>query len=273
LKELVTRTITGIVFLVIILGSILLSPYAFIAVAGVFAMIGLYEFFRLFYPEHRVGEHIAFYASGLFIYTITGLVGIGIFDVRMMLYIIILFYIIVVLELFRKDSSWNRVGVYFSGFIYVVFSFGLLNALYFMGNQSGETFFPGVLLGIFLLVWTNDIFAYLVGSRIGKNRLFERHSPKKSWEGSIGGLVFAMVMAWGLAQFFGQLTEVQWMVVAIIVVVFGTLGDLVESLLKRNKKVKDAGTIFPGHGGVLDRFDAVIFATPFVYFYISFFVR
>jgi len=80
-------------------------------------------------------------------------------------------------------------------------------------------------------------------------------------------------MAWSLAQFFVQLTEVQWMVVAAIVVVFGTLGDLVESLLKRNKKVKDAGTIFPGHGGVLDRFDAVIFATPFVYFYISFFVR
>ena len=272
MKELVTRTLTGIIFLVVVLGSILWSPFAFFAVAGFFSLIGLYEFFRLFYPEHKPGNHLAFYATGLFIYAITGLVGIGIFDVRMMIYVPILFYVIILLELFRKDSSWDKIGVYLSGFIYVSFSFALMNALYYTGDRSGEIFFPGVLPGLFLLVWTNDIFAYLVGSKIGKNRLFERHSPKKSWEGSFGGLVFAMLMAWGLSHFFHQLTEMQWIIVAAIVVVFGTLGDLVESLLKRNKQVKDAGTIFPGHGGVLDRFDAAMFATPFVYFYISFFV-
>jgi phosphatidate cytidylyltransferase len=273
LKELLTRTVTGSIFLVLILGSILWSPYAFLAVAGIFSMIGLYEFFRLFYPEHKINDHIAFYASGAFIYLITGLTGIGIFDVRMMIFVMILFYISILLELFRKDSSWNRIAVYFAAFIYVSFSFGLLNALYFMGNQSGDTFFPSVLLGIFLLVWSNDIFAYLVGSSIGKNRLFERHSPKKSWEGSFGGLIFAMGMAWVLSIFLHQLTAVQWIITAAIVVVFGTLGDLAESLLKRNKKVKDSGTIFPGHGGVLDRFDAVIFAAPFVFLYINFFVR
>ncbi len=271
MKELVTRTLTGIVFLVVILGSILWSPYAFFVVAGLFSMIGLYEFFRLFYPAHKINNHLAFYATGLFIYVITGLTGIGIFDVRMMIYIPILFYVIILLELFRKDSSWDKIGVYLSGLIYVSFSFALMNALYYAGNQS-ESFFPGVLLGLFLLVWTNDIFAYLVGSKFGKNRLFERHSPKKSWEGSIGGLLFAMLMAWGLSYFFDQLTESQWIIVAAIVVVFGTLGDLVESLLKRNKQVKDAGTILPGHGGVLDRFDAAMFAAPFVYLYISFFV-
>ncbi len=273
MKELLTRTVTGAIFLVLILGSILWSPYAFFVVAGIFSIIGLHEFFRLFYPEHKINDHLAFYMSGLFIYLITGLTGIEVFDVRMLIYVMILFYVMIFLELFRKDSSWNRIGVYFAAFIYVSFSFGLLNALYYMGNQSGEMFFPGILLGVFLLVWTNDIFAYLVGSAIGKNRLFERHSPKKSWEGSFGGLVFAMGMAWLLSQFFNQLTEMQWIITAAIVVVFGTLGDLTESLLKRNKKVKDSGTLFPGHGGVLDRFDAVLFATPFVFLYINFFVR
>ena len=273
MKELITRTITGAVFLVLIVGSILWSPYAFFAIAGVFSMIGLYEFFRLFYPNHTIAQHLIFYFSGLTIYLITGLVGIGVFDVRMMIDVLILFYLIAILELFRKDSSWDKIGVYFSGFIYVAVTFGLLNALYYMGSQSGEVFFPGVLLGIFLLTWSNDVFAYLTGSAIGRTKLFERHSPKKTWEGCLGGLLFAMVMAWILAQYFTQLSETQWIVTAAIVVVFGTLGDLVESLLKRNKQVKDSGTIFPGHGGVLDRFDAVLFATPFVFLYISFFVQ
>jgi len=273
LKELVTRTLTGIVFLILILGSILWSPYAFFAVAGIFAMIGLHEFFRLFYPEHKISNHLAFYISGLFIYILTGLVGIEVFDIRMIIYVLILFYVIILLELFRENSSWDRIGVYFSGFLYISLSFGLLNAFYYMGNQSGDSFYPSVLIGVFLLIWTNDVFAYLVGSSIGKTKLFERHSPKKSWEGSIGGLIFSLLMAWGLSQLFNQLTELQWMITAAIVVIFGTLGDLVESLLKRNKGVKDSGTFFPGHGGVLDRFDAVLFATPFVYLYLSLFIR
>jgi len=272
-KELITRTLTGAVFLVLILGSIVWSPYAFFTVVGIFSMIGLFEFLRLFYPGQTIYQHLIFYISGIFIYLITGLIGIGVFDVRMMIFVLILFYLIVVLELFRKDSSWDRIGVYFAGFIYVAVSFGLLNALYYMGNQSGDIFFPGVLLGIFLLTWSNDVFAYLTGSAIGRTKLFERHSPKKTWEGFFGGLIFAMGMAWVLAQYFTQLTEIQWIITAAIVVVFGTLGDLAESLLKRNKGVKDSGTIFPGHGGVLDRFDAVLFATPFVFLYISFFVR
>lgn len=272
-KELIIRTLTGAVFLVLILGSILWSPYLFFAVIGIFSMIGLYEFFWLFFPKHVITEHLAFYFSGLFIYIITGLVGIEVFDVRMMIFVFILFYLIILLELFHKDSSWNRIGVYFSGFIYISLSFGLLNALYYMENQSGEAFFPGILLGIFLLTWSNDVFAYLIGSAIGKTKLFKRHSPNKTWEGCFGGLLFSMIMAWILAQYFTQLTEIQWIITAAIVVVFGTLGDLAESLLKRNKGVKDSGKIFPGHGGVLDRFDAVLFAAPFVFLYISFFVR
>ncbi len=272
MKELITRTLTGVLFVILVLGSILLSPYAFFALGAVFTVLGLNEFMKLFYPDHRPDEYKAFYFSGIAIYAITGLVGIQLMDVRMMLYVMILFYVMILLELFKEDSSWKRIGVYFGGFIFVSLAFGMMNALYFAGNQSGDQFFPAVLLGMFLLIWTNDVFAYLIGSQFGKHRLFERHSPKKSWEGSLGGLVFALLAAWLLSQNLTQLTLSQWMTMALIAVVFGTFGDLSESMLKRNAGVKDSGNLLPGHGGILDRFDAALFATPFVYLYTSLFV-
>jgi phosphatidate cytidylyltransferase len=272
MKELLTRTLTGIFFVVLILGSLLWSPYAFFIVMGIFAVIGLYEFLNLFFPNHNVNEYKAYYFSGIGIYVLTGLVGLGFMDVRMMIYVMILFYVMILLELYRKDSSWNRIGIYFGSYFYVALNFGLMNALYFAGHQSSEHFFPGILLGLFLLIWTNDVFAYLVGSQLGKHRLFERHSPKKSWEGSIGGLVFALIAAFILSKYVYQLNLTQWLVMAAISSVFGTYGDLAESMLKRNAGVKDSGTILPGHGGILDRFDAALFATPFVYLYVSFFV-
>ena len=272
MKELVTRSLTGLVFVILIIGSILLNPYAFFVVAGVFAVLGLNEFLKLFYPDHNFADYKAYYFSGIAIYILTGLVGIQVMDVRMMIYVMILFYVMILLELYKKDSSWKRIGIYFSGFFFVALAFGMMNAIYFAGDQSGEQFFPGVLLGMFLLIWTNDVFAYLVGSQLGKHRLFERHSPKKSWEGSIGGFIFAMAVAWLLSRYFHQLNMNQWFIVAAISVIFGTFGDLSESMLKRNAGVKDSGAILPGHGGVLDRFDAALFATPFVYLYTSLFV-
>jgi len=127
----------------------------------------------------------------------------------------------------------------------------------------------GTLLGFFVIMWSNDVFAYLVGSKIGKHKLFERHSPKKSWEGSIGGFIFAIIAAFILSIFYTHFSVVEWISLGAIIAVTGTFGDLAESLLKRNSGVKDSGTIFPGHGGVLDRFDAVLFASPFVFVYLN----
>jgi len=272
MKELITRSLTGLIFVILLIGSILLSPFAFFAVAAVFATIGLKEYLSLFYPDHNVSDFKAYYFTGIAIYVLTGLVGIQVLDVRMMIYVMILFYLMIILELYKKDSSWKRVSIYFSGYFFVSIAFGLMNAIYYAGNQVGDHFFPGVLLGMFLLIWTNDVFAYLVGSQMGKHRLFERHSPKKSWEGSAGGFVFAMIVAWILSIYFPQLNLNQWLIVAVICVVFGTFGDLSESMLKRNTGVKDSGNILPGHGGVLDRFDAALFATPFIYLYTNLFV-
>jgi phosphatidate cytidylyltransferase len=126
-----------------------------------------------------------------------------------------------------------------------------------------------IILGFFILIWSNDTFAYLVGRSVGKTKLFQRISPGKTWEGTVGGVICTQGIAYALSIYFTELEPIHWHVVAVIVSVFGTLGDLVESMFKRSLGVKDSGNILPGHGGILDRFDAVLVAAPFVVAYLS----
>ena len=120
---------------------------------------------------------------------------------------------------------------------------------------------------MFILIWTNDTFAYIVGKSIGKNKLFERISPKKTIEGFLGGLLFTIIAGYIISRYFTFSSPTSWIITAIILVIFGSLGDLVESKFKRNAGVKDSGTIMPGHGGILDRLDSIIFAIPFLFLY------
>jgi phosphatidate cytidylyltransferase len=131
-------------------------------------------------------------------------------------------------------------------------------------NQHEE----GILLGFLVMVWTNDTFAYLVGRMIGRHKLYEKISPKKTWEGSFGGLIFTLVAAYILSRFYPALTTTEWLIMSLITVVFGIIGDLFESLMKRMYGLKDSGNIIPGHGGVLDRFDAIFFSSPMVFVYL-----
>ena len=131
----------------------------------------------------------------------------------------------------------------------------------------------GIVLGFLLILWFNDTGAYFVGSLMGKHKLFERISPGKTWEGSAGGALFALLTAWGLSFVFHRLDVVQWLILALITIIAGTLGDLVESMLKRSLGIKDSGNILPGHGGMLDRFDAVLLSAPFVFVYLALFCR
>ena len=133
-----------------------------------------------------------------------------------------------------------------------------------IGEQAG----PVLLLSVIVMIWVNDTFAYLVGSLVGKHRLFERISPKKSWEGSVGGFIFTLGIAALYAHYTGLLGLNQSLAMATIVVIFGSLGDLTESMLKRQAGVKDSGNLIPGHGGILDRFDATFFVIPFVFVYL-----
>lgn len=265
MKELLIRTLTGGVFAVIILGSILWSPWAVFAVLGVFSAIGLYEFQRLVLVDEKAG--LLYYFLGISVYVLIGLMGMEVIDFSNFLLILISFFIVIAAELFRfPRPSWKHISTAFTAFIYIALPMGLMNSLFFLRNAGID--FPWILLALFILVWANDVFAYLVGSGFGKHKLFERLSPKKTWEGSIGGLIFTLAFGWLFSLLATNLDLTQWLGLAIIISVTANVGDLAESLLKRNAGVKDSGTIFPGHGGVLDRFDAILFATPFVYFYL-----
>lgn len=165
-------------------------------------------------------------------------------------------------ELFRGGKNPAQViGSYLLGVFYVSLPVMLL----FWIATPDAYYKPNRVFGLLWLVWTNDTLAYLVGSRIGKNKLFERISPKKTWEGTIGGIVGTIAMAWVLAQYVPDFSPAQWLALGGVVSIFGTLGDLVESMLKRSAGVKDSGSLFPGHGGFLDRFDAFLFMLPFAW--------
>jgi phosphatidate cytidylyltransferase len=137
--------------------------------------------------------------------------------------------------------------------------------------HSDMVFSPGIIIGFFIVLWANDTGAYLTGISFGRHRLMERISPKKSWEGFAGGIIIALLVAWFLSGWLGVVDKIHWLFIAVIVSVAGTYGDLVESMLKRSTGVKDSGTIMPGHGGFLDRFDSAIISFPLVYLFISLF--
>ncbi len=266
MKDIVTRTLYGAIFVVVVLGSVFLNPVVFFAVAGVFMLIALYEYSGLFFPHRKISGSIVFYLAGISVYAVTGLAGLGITDFRTILFLIPVPFVIAACELFgKRDASWDRIAVYISAMFYVALPFGLMNALFYVKPVAGHT--PVILASMFILVWANDVFAYLTGTFFGKHKLFERVSPKKTWEGSVGGLVFTMIFSLLFYRFTSFMELGEWIIYAAIISVTATTGDLSESLLKRNKGVKDSGNIIPGHGGVLDRFDAAIFATPFVFIY------
>ena len=166
-----------------------------------------------------------------------------------------------VIELFLASKSpFQNIAYYLIGFFYICFPFVFLD---WMVTTEGGGYAPNRVFGLLLLVWTNDTMAYFVGSRLGRHKLFERISPKKTWEGTIGGGLCTILAAWGLSHVITDFSTAEWLALGAVAAVFGTLGDLVESMLKRSMGVKDSGNLLPGHGGLLDRFDAFVFALPF----------
>jgi phosphatidate cytidylyltransferase len=171
-----------------------------------------------------------------------------------------------------KNALLNSGGIiYVSLFLFCFYALVAPPFLFSTANTI-EWFprFASIPLGIILIIWANDTFAYFVGSLLGKHKIAPQISPKKSWEGFFGGMIFAIIAACILSRFFSQLNLSDWIMVALIVAIFGTIGDFFESFIKRKAGVKDSGNLLPGHGGFLDRFDALLFAVPFVTAYLSF---
>jgi phosphatidate cytidylyltransferase len=174
--------------------------------------------------------------------------------------LLILVFLLFIVELFLKsERPFSSIGHYLIGVVYIGVPFTLLINIAFWNDGYA----PMRVFGLLLLTWTNDTMAYFTGSFIGKTPFFKRISPKKTWEGTLGGVFFTFAMAWVLSLWVKDFSLTQWLVLAGCAAVFGTLGDLVESMLKRSVNIKDSGDILPGHGGFLDRFDAFIFALPF----------
>ncbi|MDH6354363.1 phosphatidate cytidylyltransferase [Dysgonomonas sp. PH5-45] len=270
LPNIVVRILTGAVFVAAILCGILFNQYIFLACFAVLLIFILSEFYSLIgdakqtyinKPLNIIGGLLLF--GGAFVSFSEGYNSVLVFA-PYVLYLLILFISV----LYRKNTdALSSLAYSVLGQFYIAVPFSLLNYIAFSYKQ--ETYHYVFLLALFVLIWVNDSFAYLVGSKIGKNRLFERISPKKSWEGSVGGAVFTLLATSVFAYFYTEMSLWGWLGLGIAVIVFGTLGDLIESLFKRTIGVKDSGNILPGHGGFLDRFDSVLFAIPALFVYLE----
>ncbi|MBK9335442.1 MAG: phosphatidate cytidylyltransferase [Lewinellaceae bacterium] len=171
-------------------------------------------------------------------------------------------FLLFILELFlHSERPFVNIGHYLLGVVYIGVPFALLITI----SQGHEGYVPMRVFGLLLLTWTNDTMAYFVGSKMGKRPFFSRISPKKTWEGTLGGMVFTFLAAWLLSRWIPDFTIREWLLLAACVSILGTLGDLVESMLKRSIQIKDSGSLMPGHGGLLDRFDSFIFVLPFAW--------
>ncbi|RRN77172.1 phosphatidate cytidylyltransferase, partial [Pseudoxanthomonas sp. SGD-10] len=163
-----------------------------------------------------------------------------------------------------SKNPFSDIGYTFLGIIYTVVPFIFYHAIAFISGEYNSN----LALGFFLMLWSSDTGAYLFGVKFGKRRLFERHSPKKSWEGFFGGVLVSVIVAVIISRFYTEYATIHWVIMALIISCFGTMADLVESMFKRSINVKDSGSILPGHGGVLDRFDGLLISAPLVFVYL-----
>ena len=272
MKESSKRIISGFVFGGVFIAS-LYTHLSFTILTFIFGIISTKEFNKLT-DQSGVGYYIAF--SIIYIYF-----ALTEFYLNSNLQLnswfndlkdtLLIFSIFVSLFLLRDlFSSKNLPGIlvkkYFRFIFYITSSFVFI---YLIANFKGF-YDPSIILGCFILIWVNDSFAYIVGKSFGKQKLFYSISPHKTVEGFLGGLLFCCISASIVSRYIDDtLSTPNWLIIAIIVSVFGTLGDLIESKLKRESNVKDSGKIMPGHGGILDRLDSIIFASPYIYLYLK----
>lgn len=261
-----TRGITGVFFVLIMVGSHLLGKYVFLVFFTLLSLAGVLEFYKLLRSEMRKPFIIIGALVTLFSGVLVSLFSLEAVTATYFLLSIPAFSVVFVYALYSKVARpFHDIGYTFLGFVYAALPFLLFMNLGFLnGYYSYE-----IPLGFLILLWSNDTGAYLSGRSFGRRKLFERISPNKTWEGFFGGLLLTLVVALNLQYYFGGLMKWEWVVVALIVSVFGTLGDLVESMLKRSIGVKDSGNILPGHGGILDRFDGLLLAAPLVYVFLN----
>lgn len=276
LNNFIKRALTGILFVALLVGGILYNPLSFALLFALVVGLAVNEFAVLINNSGRavINRSISVVAGVYLFFAVFGFSN-GISGAEIFVpYLLTLIYLLIAELYLRQPDPVSDWAYTMMSQLYVALPFALLNVLYCYpievvdGDSVSVTTSPILPLSLFIFLWASDSGAYMVGSLIGKHRLFERISPKKSWEGSIGGGVLAVLASWCLWCFFPIMPLWQWIGMALVVVVFGTWGDLVESLMKRQLGIKDSGNILPGHGGILDRFDSSMLAIPAVVVYL-----
>ena len=269
-----TRALTGSVFVAVLIFSTYLSPFSLFGLYFIFVLIGTWEYLSILSKHSNFEPNITL---GLILsaFTFLALTSESILNLSSLPFIGALIFSVFatpLIELYNnKPNPFSNIAQTIFPLIYVALPFGLLilsNSMF--TNSSPGKFSSELILGFYFILWSNDTGAYLTGKAFGKHKLFERISPNKTWEGSIGGAVLAIGIAIVCGMFFTDLPLWKWASIGLIISVFGSMGDLAESLFKRSMNVKDSGKIMPGHGGILDRFDGLLIASPFVFAFLLF---
>ncbi|PZO29748.1 phosphatidate cytidylyltransferase [Flavobacterium macrobrachii] len=254
-----TRAISGAVYIVLLISATFYSSNSFLLFFGILLLIAVTEFCKLVHLKNIVPIAIS---AGLFILcNLSNTIKTN--DILILLATLLVSVKAIVFLFDKKNKPLDSLSKYVYLIGYIVLPFVLITKIPFVENNYN----PNIILSIFILIWVNDTFAFLVGKTFGKHKLFEKVSPKKTIEGFVGGFIFSIFAGIILAHFLMLQSYFHWVFIAILASVFGTLGDLVESKFKRIANVKDSGTIMPGHGGVLDRLDSVIFVAPIVFLF------
>ena len=265
-----SRVLTGAILVAILLAGIMINRYTFMFIFLILLVACIGEFYQIFENAGRKPQKFTGTVLGVLVFAINFILATGYTKpAQIIIALLPVIIYIVIAELFRKNTSpFENIAITVFGIVYIAVPISLF--WHFAYRENIYQYNYHLILGFFLLIWTYDSVAYLTGRAFGKRKLFERISPNKSWEGAIGGLIGSLLVAFILFKIFDDLTLVQWFIFASLIVVFGTFGDLVESMLKRSLDIKDSGSMLPGHGGILDRFDAIFLAAPAVYIYLQF---
>ena len=269
MNNFVTRVITATIFGALCLAGIYFNG-AIHLLFLLFSILALKEFYGLIFVDKKPNSLALAYITGIVFFILNTLVLYASLPIKYLSLAIVPLLLLFINELYQlEEFPFNTLAKKILGIVYVIVPFSLFCALGYLTNNGYHYEFP---LGFILFLWASDSGGYLLGITIGKHRLFERVSPKKSWEGLAGSILLSLCTAYFFARFFPETPANIWYTMAILVVIFGTLGDLVESLFKRSINIKDSGSILPGHGGVLDRFDGLFMAAPIVYTYLLLFL-